>query len=205
MFFDSRMTRQRYERNLRQDLSPNCDERGMLNGQGRGALSGMHFGRSSVAHAGCESIAVYNALQMLGIPRPLAEVIRDMEQGGYMRLWGHMGAVPYFRPLLRRYGADSRLVPVAGLRRDASLGLVRPGSVYLISVWNDRWRPYRGLHTFAGTYDPQPGLPPWLIFNRFNEDRAARRYPEIPDVLKNGKTRGAYLVIYEVRRLAEKK
>ncbi len=203
MFFDSRKTRQRYERNLRQDLSPNRDERGMLNGQGRAALSGMSFGRSSVAHAGCESVAVYNALQMLSIPRPLAEVIRDMERGGYMRMWGHMGAVPYFRPLLRRYGADSRLVPLRALRRDASLGLLRPGSVYLFCVWNDRLRPYRGLHTFAGAYDPQPGLAPWVIFNRFNQDRSSRRYAEVTDVLKNGKTRGAYLVIYEVRKLAD--
>ena len=116
-----------------------------------------------------------------------------------------MNVFDRYAPFIQHYVYRSGWRALRALRRDASLGLLRPGSVYLFCVWNDRLRPYRGLHTFAGAYDPQPGFAPWVIFNRFNQDRSSRRYADVTDVLKNGKTRGAYLVIYEVRKLAEQK
>ena len=63
-----------------------------------------------------------------------------MEKGGYMRLWGHMGAVPYFRPLLRRYGAEP--VPVD---RDAALEEAKRLLAFVDKKWPawthpDSWR-----------------------------------------------------------------
>lgn len=188
--------RRRYEENLRADLRAEKGADGALNGQGRGELGELHFGQSSVAHAGCEAIGVYNALLRLGLERPLPEIIRDMELRGYMRFWGYMGATPWFFPLLRRYGARARAVSAASLRRDEMLGLLKPGSVYLFSIWNDRLRPYKGLHTFAGVYEPDG----WLIYNRFNSDAAPRKYPHLSDILRNGAQRGAFLIIYIVER-----
>ena len=102
MLFFRKQVQEHYARNLRRDLTHVMDPDGVLNGQSREGLGDLSFGFSRVGRAGCESIAVYNALLMLRRPRPLPEIIRDMEKGGYMRLWGHMGAAPYFQPLLRR-------------------------------------------------------------------------------------------------------
>lgn len=200
MFFTRRQVREHFEQNARRDLTSLEDEDGILNGQGREGLRELTFGFSNVGHAGCESIAVYNALRLLGLSRPLPEVIRDMEKGGYMRLWGHMGAAPYFQPLLRRYGAVTRAVNPHRLQRRAEAGELPEGSVYLFCIWNDRLRFYKGLHTFAGVWAPD-GASGWVIFNRFNHDRARRRYVSLGDVLKNGKATGAYLVVYQVRQL----
>ena len=197
MFFSRKQVQKHYTRNLHRDLSPVMDPDGVLNGQGREGLRDLSFGFSRVGHAGCESIAVYNALLMLRRPRPLPEIIRDMEKGGYLRLWGHMGAAPYFQPLLRRYGARSRLVSARRLEREAREGDLPPGSVFLFSAWNDRFRPYKGLHTFAGIWSPNE-RGGWVIFNRFNDDRGRRRYVSLDDVLRNGPHKGAWLVIYRV-------
>lgn len=199
MFFTRRQVQAHFERNASRDLTPAMDDDGILNGQDREGLRDLHFGFARVGRTGCESIAVYNALQCLGLAHPLAEVIRDMERGGYMRLWGHMGAAPWFQPLLRRYGAVSRAANPRRLQRMAENGSLPEGSVFLFSLWNDRLRFYRGLHTFAGVWAPD-GRPGWVIFNRFNDDRVRRRYAALPDVLKNGPYTGAWLVIYRVTR-----
>lgn len=199
MPFSTKAASRRYQQNLRADLSGEADAQGALNGQGRGRLGELRFGRSSVARAGCEAIAIYNALLRLGLPRPLPEVIRDMELRGYMRAWGYLGATPWFFPLLRHYGLRSRVVLPMALGRDEALGLLRSGEVYLFSIWNDRLLPLEGLHTFAGVYEPGEGGD-WLIFNRFNSDDRARRYPRLRDILRNGRRTGAFLVIYRVER-----
>ena len=197
MYFSRERIRKNYEDNARRDLSALADENGMLNGQGREGLSSLAFGRASVGKAGCESIAVYNAMRMLRRPRPLAEVIRDMERGGYLRWGGHLGAAPYLRPLLRRYGAASRMIGPAALQRSADNRELTPGAVFLMAIWNRRFLPQKGLHTFAAQYDPAPEGD-WLVFNRFNSDAAGRRYDRLADILRNGSERGAFLVIYRV-------
>lgn len=200
MIFFRRAAQEHYNQNLQKDLSALTDPDGALNGQGRGELGSMAFGRSSVARAGCEALAVYNALLLLSCPRPLPEIIRDLEQGGYMRLRGHMGAVPWLQPLLKRYGVSCRAVLPYWLQRDADLGLLEPGSVFLFCLLNDRLRPQKGLHTVAGVYDPDADGS-WLVFNRFNSDRSRRRCRTLRDILRNGRNTGAYLVIFRLRRL----
>ena len=62
---------------------------GLINGQSLGAVSGMKYGFSTVSYSGCECIAVYNALQLSGKPRPFAEVARYMERFRVMAgFWG---------------------------------------------------------------------------------------------------------------------
>lgn len=197
MYFTSKKIRANFENNRSRDLSGLVDERGMLNGQGREGLGALAFGFSSVGHAGCESIAVYNALLALGRPRPLADIIRDMEKGGYLRMGGHFGAAPYFKPLLRRYGAESRTVFPSALKRQAAVRSLTPGAVFIATIWNRRFLPTGGLHTFTMIYSPEPGGD-WLVYNRFNSDTRARRFAEPEDILKNGSRTGAWLVIYRI-------
>ena len=197
MFFLPKEIKQRFETNRDRDISAAADENGMLNGQGREALAKLAFGRSNVGRAGCESIAVYNILRLLGRPRPLAEIIRDMEKGGYMRLWGHWGAAPFLRPLLRRYGAAARAVSPGGLQRSADGRALTPGAAFIMCIWNRRLQPQKGLHTFAAVYDPR-GEEDWVVYNRYNNDAQGRRYAALEDILKTGKSVGAFLVIYRV-------
>ena len=197
MYFTPRQIRKNFEANRQRDLTPCMDEKGMLNGQDREGLGDLAFGFSNVGRAGCESIAVYNALLALGRPRPLADIIRDMEKGGYLRLGGHFGAAPYFKPLLRRLGAESRAVLPGSLRRQAAVRSLTPGAVFIAVMWNRRYLPNKGLHTFTMVYSPAPAGD-WLVYNRFNSDTAARRYAEPEDILKNGKHTGAWLVIYRI-------
>ena len=192
--------RRNFELNRRADTAGAADSRGMLNGQGRPALSRLRFGYADVGRAGCESIAVYNVLRMLGLPRSLAEIIRDMERGGYLRMGGHLGAAPYFEPLLRRYSARSRIVTPARLRREEREGSLSAGEAYLMVIWNRRFRPQKGLHTFAAARTENG----WEAFNRFNSDETCRRYARLDDMLRSGDSSGAFLVIYRVRRIEER-
>ena len=197
MFFLPKEIRQRFETNRDRDISGAADANGMLNGQGRAELAKLAFGRSNVGRAGCESIAVYNVLRLLGRPRPLAEIIRDMEKGGYLRMGGHWGASPWLQLLLRRYGTVARVVTARGLQRAADVRALTPGAVFIMCIWNRRFMPQKGLHTFAAVYDPR-GEEDWVVFNRYNNDAQGRRYAAVEDILKTGKTAGAFLVIYRV-------
>ena len=203
MIFFPRESQAHYEENLTRDLSLLTDPDGALNGQGRGELGKMAFGRARVSRAGCESVAIYNALLCLSLPRPLPEIIRDLEQGGYMRLRGRMGASPWLWRLLRRYGISCRAMLPPLVQRDADLGLLEPGSVYIFCIWNDRLRPQKGMHTVAGFYEPAEDGTNWVIFNRYNSDRSRRRYKTLRDILRNGRSTGAWLVIYQVTPLEQ--
>ena len=182
--------RKNFELNRRADTSPAADRRGLLNGQGRPELSRLRFGYADVGRAGCESIAVYNALRLLGRPRALAEIIRDMEKGGYLRLGGHLGAAPWFEPLLRRYGVTGKLALPSRLRRESR----SDEGVYIMVIWNRRWQPQRGMHTFAAARTAAG----WEVFNRFNSDTASRFYFRLDDIVRNGAHTGAFFVIYRV-------
>ena len=199
MFFLPSRTRRRFERNNDKDITPAMDGEGLLNGQGRDALRELSFGHSSVGHAGCESIAVYNALALLGLSRPLPEVIRAMERGGYMRFGGYMGAAPYFQPMLRHFGATTRAIRPARLQREAERGTLPTGAVFLVSIWNDRFRPYKGMHTFTVRYVPD-ARGDWQVWNRYNSDASSRFYRTLGDILQSGRHRGRFLVIYRVER-----
>lgn len=187
-----------YRRNREADLSRVLSEDGLLNGQGRPGLSELSFGYSHVGHAGCESIAVYNALLLLGLPQPLPDIIRAFEKGGYMRFGGYMGAAPYFQPLLRRCGAESRVIRPARAQTLAERGELDSGAVFLAAIWNDRLLPFKGLHTFAVCHMPLPDGKRWTVYNRFNSDAHPRRYVALDDILRNGKQKGAFLVMYRV-------
>lgn len=189
--------RSNFELNRHADTRAAADSRGMLNGQGRPVLARMRFGYADVGRAGCESIAVYNVLRLLDRPRPLPDIIRDMERGGYLRMGGHLGAAPYFEPLLRRYSLRSRIVMPARLRAQERKGAVERYGAYLIVIWNSRFRPLKGLHTFAASRSPDG----WEVFNRFNNDETSRHYARLDDMLRGGESPGAFLVIYRVRRL----
>ena len=122
-----------------------------------------------------------------------------MEKGGYLRFGGRLGATPYLQRLLRRYGASARFVLPARLRREAGEGVLPPGAVFLMVIWNRFALPHKGLHTFAVEYSPD-GTGGWMVYNRFNSDSAGRRYDTLDGILKNGRYNGAFFMIWRVER-----
>ena len=67
-------------------------------------------------------------------------------------------------------------------------------------IWNRRFRPDKGLHTFAAVRTEDG----WEVFNRFNNDETSRHYARLDDIPRNGRSAGAFLVVYRVRRIEER-
>lgn len=108
-------------------------------------LAGLRFGYTTAAFSGCEAIAVYNAALLCGGCLPLGEALRRTERGRSLMLGGWWGANPYrMAPVLAGCGLASR-----PLKNAAALGAAAEGSVWILSVWNRKKNPLKGIHTFA--------------------------------------------------------
>ena len=95
---------------------------------------------------------------------------------------------------------NSSRQPEGRLRTQERKGTVERYGAYLIVIWNSRFRPLKGLHTFAASRSPDG----WEVFNRFNNDETSRHYARLDDMLRGGESPGAFLLIYRVRRLEER-
>ena len=49
-----------------------------INGQGTGSVSVCRYGLFPMSYNGCEIIAVYNLRLLLGTPRPLCDIAREI-------------------------------------------------------------------------------------------------------------------------------
>ena len=80
---------------------------GMINGQDLGTVRKFRYGFFSFGWCGCEIIAVYNLLKMLGRPRPLSEICREIYPYGQV-LWGFFGTNVYvLSHYFRKHGANA--------------------------------------------------------------------------------------------------
>ena len=126
-----------------------------INGQGRGPVALLPFGRRTMDYNGCEVIACFNALRLLGNPRPLGEVAAYFERRGLFLggLWGtHAEALPrYFASL----GFQPETLYASAVRApsdyDAAFAPARAG---VFSFWNDAGCLLRGVHTVALAHRP---------------------------------------------------
>lgn len=78
----------------------------MINGQGLGKVSELKYGLFSVSFNGCEVIAVYNALEYLGRPSDIREVLYFMKR--YCIFFGLFGGNIYcLDKVLSHFGVKS--------------------------------------------------------------------------------------------------
>lgn len=84
---------------------------GFLNGQSVGNLAPMKYGGTTVDDAGCGPLAVYNAMQYLGKPITLPEVLRELEI--------------YAAPIGGRFGTSGLLMTIFFLRHHIKFRYVR--------------------------------------------------------------------------------
>lgn len=210
-FTDFRSARERnadahehYEREKDRKISTGkegvMDATGHINGQAfDSSIADMTFGNKTVGHSGCEAIAVYNTLRDLGLNVSLAGVICEAESGGHMFLGGWGGIMPEkISNLLDDYDVEHTKVEAADLQADADNGTLRPGQIFIASIWNRNSHPLKGIHTFELVYNPAKRFTPWMVYNRFNDERCVRYYPTLASVLVNGTVKGAYYTLYEI-------
>lgn len=77
----------------------------MINGQGLGNVASLKYGLFPMSFNGCEVIAVYNALEFLGIPHDICEVRDYMKR--YAVLLGLFGCNIYcIGKALNHFGAE---------------------------------------------------------------------------------------------------
>ena len=148
-----------------------------INGQGRGPVALLPFGRRTMDYNGCEVIACFNALRLLGNPRPLGEVAAYFERRGLFLggLWGtHAEALPrYFASLGFQPETLYASAVMAPSDYDAAFAPARAG---VFSFWNDAGCLLRGVHTVALAHRPG-GI---TIYNLYNQDaRENTRFPSI--------------------------
>lgn len=62
---------------------------------GQASLAHVSAGCCTMDHMGCEMIAACNALQFIGRPQPLGDIIETFECRRWLLLGGHWGADPY--------------------------------------------------------------------------------------------------------------
>ena len=84
---------------------------GYLNGQSMGDLATLKIGGTTINDAGCGPIAVYNAMQYLGKPLPLAQVVKELET--------------YAAPIDAHFGVSGILLMIFFLRHRVRFRIAR--------------------------------------------------------------------------------
>ena len=156
---------------------------GRLNGQGLPPVCSLPYGAWTMGNNGCEVIAVYNALQSLGRPTPLAEVADALERRGL--LFNGFGGtnLPAVAGYLRARGVE-----VTVLRRRARAGFdaaLNASGCAILSFWTGATLRRRGgdwntLHTVFLRRTPE-GVE---VCNCVNDSPAPYTFGSVADLLR---------------------
>ena len=133
----------------------------LLNGQGSGPLSICRLGLFPMSYNGCEMIAAYNLRLLMGKPKPLSEITREIYPYGVF-FWGIFGTNPL---ALKRYFRENGL-PVQTELDDDRFRQSFAGAQYgILSFWNSDKTIFKGIHTVAVENTPD-GLKVYNCTNR---------------------------------------
>ncbi|MBQ4324537.1 MAG: helix-turn-helix transcriptional regulator [Clostridia bacterium] len=161
---------------------------GLIYGQANRYPSQFAYATFMTAHNGAEPVAIYNALTLLGVPVPFADILTELEGNGLALLDGYANTdIRRAAPLFSAHGVSAR-----GFGGQADfLENVTEGDVFIITYWNDRFfRELKGLHTVAGTLT-EGG---WVFYNVKGEDLEPRTYRTLPEALRGKKFLYGYIV-----------
>ena len=147
--------------------------KGLLNAQGLGVLRQYRYGLFSFGWCGCEVIATYNFLQMLGQPRPLCEIAREIYRYGHLLL-GFFGTNVYVLTYyFRRHGIETRCTrSKAVFLREAA-----KGKFGVVSFWTGKVL-RSSIHTVAFRMEADGRV---TVFNRFNKKDFDHVYDSLED------------------------
>ena len=152
--------------------------RGALNGQLALPFAGEKLGLGTYGKNGCGIIALYNALQLLGRPRPLGEIGAAFVRRHRLLFGGLGGTAPRCIAAFFR----ERGIPCAGSFSCRRLTeSCAEGSVLVFTVMNGR-HPFRGFHTMAARKD----CGGFTVYNVGPYDSGSRRCSSIRDAFPGG-------------------
>lgn len=116
----------------------------------QGKYSHLKYGASSIGKTGCIPIAIYNALLLSAKCTPgFQEIVEDVKSHKAPLLGGRMGTDPYMIDMiLKEYGVDC-LEITDRLSLEKEMDAADKGTLFLITQWNDRRRPLKGIHAYV--------------------------------------------------------
>lgn len=151
----------------------------MINGQGTGETAGLKYGLFPMSFNGCEVIAVYNALEYLGIPQDIRTVRDFMKR--YAVLFGLFGCNIYcLGGALNHFGAEytkSRSADNA--------------EAFIISSWTGI--PFLSTIHTVFCVRTAGGI---KVYNRYNNFPSEKIYASYSDIFGGRKP----LIIYKLRK-----
>lgn len=166
-----------YQQNKEIPLSPDA----LIPGQSNRLPAGFLMGSFHISYNGAVPVALANAGVLLGDPRPLSDLILELEGNDLVLLDGYAGVdpkslAPYFRA--RGWSYDAYEAP--SLLAETA----EEGAVYLLSYWNDRFfRENKGMNTVCATV--RGGK--WVVYNVHIEDMEPRSYRTLTEALRGKK------------------
>lgn len=151
-------------------------------------LSEMTYGDTDVGNTGCEAVALYNALMLKRRPKPLTDIIHDLQESQTLINRGRWGTNPYkMKQIMDEYGLIYETIESI----EEAETKIRSGEMLLVTVWNHWKKPLRGIH---GYLILMRGESDFYMFNR-----NYRKKPEHANSLKEAIGDGRYIVGYLIR------
>ncbi len=151
-------------------------EGGYIHGQRGPVIRDMRYGIAKMGGTACELIAIYNALNKLGIRDGISKIADYYERHPGQWLFGLWGTkskrIPdYFRKYPR---VRVKAVGVGQAERE----LTGKNSV-IITFWNPR-APFHGIHTVTLTRAPEGGVD---AYNFYGNSTSPARFASVADML----------------------
>ena len=159
---------------------------GLINGQSvTPNVSKMKYGKYTVSFNGCGVIAVYNALMLYGFSTSLAQLIFEFENSGFVSLRGFFGTRPRaVGKFLSRLGVRFRTT----LFKRTTEKAAKDGDILILTFWNHRFNPFKGLHTVTVKCDKGK----YIVYNMYSNRHAVYRYDSLSQLLGKGKLMLSY-------------
>lgn len=135
---------------------------GFINGQGTFAFAQEAFGLGTYANNGCGTIAVYNAMQLLGKPTSLGMITDELINIGGLIAGGTMGITP---GSIRDYFISRGISCDGYVSFDSLSNNVQEGSIIIFVVLNNAHTILGGAHYMAAQYCGGQ----YNIYNMYND------------------------------------
>lgn len=158
--------------------TPAAQTAGLINGQALLPYASTPICLGSYGKSGCTYIALYNAMQLLGRPQALGQIVREVFPYGAV-LFGLLGAGPWgMIHYLKRHGicytaSCSPAVLTEGIAQE---------DVVVFTAVNDRRSLLRGWHSMAVQYlDGR-----YHVYNRYSASPVCHVYDTFEEIFREG-------------------
>ena len=151
---------------------------GVINGQGLLPYSNNPIGLGTYGFSGCQYIAVYNAMQLIGKPQPLAEITDEVFSTGAVAC-GIFGAGPWGAA---SYFSAHDVDYVGSFSMDTLVADISEGSVIVFTILNKKNNPFGGWHAMTALYTQGN----YIVFNRYSDRKKNKDYASLEEAYSEG-------------------